>query len=123
MDGQHEEGGVSFRVTKHGALVAREKETPPMLKVVEETVVGEEAIGRETLDEIARLGAQTMLMRALVEESGCYVEVYEDERDGQGRRLAYRCSEGIRPQDSIRILGDSLVLPRRPARCHQAPRR
>lgn len=77
-------------MTKHGALVAREKETPPMLKVVEETVVGEEAIGRETLDEIARLGAQTMLMRALVEESGCYVEVYEDERDGQGRRLVVR---------------------------------
>ncbi len=32
---------------EHGALEAREKETPPMLKVVEETVVGKEGIGRE----------------------------------------------------------------------------
>ena len=76
---------------KHGALVeARGKETPPMLKVVDETVVGKEGIGTEMLDEIARLGAQSMLMRALVEESGCYVEVHEDERDGQGRRLVVR---------------------------------
>jgi len=60
-----------------------------MLKVVEETIVGEEGIGRETLDEIARLGAPPMLRRALVEESGCYVEVHEDERDGQGRRAAF----------------------------------
>ena len=31
MDGQHEKGGVSFRVTKHGALAeAKEKETPPI---------------------------------------------------------------------------------------------
>lgn len=44
---------------KHRALVtAREKETPPMLKVVDETVVWEEEIGTQTLDDIARQGAR-----------------------------------------------------------------
>lgn len=60
------------------------------MKVVDETVVGNEGMGRGMLDEIARLGAQAMLARALIEEAGCYIEVHEGERDEQGRRLVVR---------------------------------
>lgn len=61
-----------------------------MLKVIDGTVVGEEEIGRTTLDEIARLGAEAMLKRALIEEVGWYIERYENERDAEGRRLVVR---------------------------------
>jgi putative transposase len=61
-----------------------------VLKVIDGTVVGEEEIGRATLDEIARLGAEAMLKRALIEEVGWYIERYENERDAEGRRLVVR---------------------------------
>jgi putative transposase len=61
-----------------------------MLKVVDETVVWEEEIGAQTLDDIALQGARAMLLRALVEEAGGYIEVHEPERDERGRRLVVR---------------------------------
>lgn len=61
-----------------------------MLKVIDGIVVGEGEIGRATLDEIARRGAEEMLKRALIEEVAWYIERYENERDAERRRLVVR---------------------------------
>lgn len=91
MDGRHEKGGVSFRVTNAKTLVAtRGKETPPMLKVVDNTAGSEEEVGPQTLDEIALAGARQMLKKALEEEVASYVERYKDARDEGGRALVVR---------------------------------
>ena len=49
----------------------------------------------QSLDELAREGAQRMLMAALKAESDAYVQRFSDERDEQGRALVVRSS---RPQ-------------------------
>lgn len=44
----------------------------------------------QTLDDLAREGAQRMLMAALKAESGAYVERFNHECDEQGRALVVR---------------------------------
>ena len=45
---------------------------------------------RDSLDEIARQGAQAMLRAALEAEANAYLERFADERDANGRRLVVR---------------------------------
>ena len=61
-----------------------------MLKVAEKQDAGEAGEGRGLLDEIAREGAQRMLMAALRAESDEYVERHRGERDQQGHALVVR---------------------------------
>jgi putative transposase len=63
------------------------KETPPMLKVVENKAAREASGERFELDEIARMGARRMLMAALKTEADDYVERHREERDETGRAL------------------------------------
>ena len=69
---------------KRDAGLGRWKETPPMLKIVENEAVKEEGY---TLDALAREGARRMLMSALEEEVGAYVERHAEARDGKGGGL------------------------------------
>ncbi|HEX9639696.1 MAG TPA: IS256 family transposase [Candidatus Krumholzibacteria bacterium] len=61
-----------------------------MLKIVENNVAKEEALGIPTLDELAREGARRMLVKALEMEVAQYVEAHADERDDEGHRLVVR---------------------------------
>jgi putative transposase len=91
VDGQHEKGGVSFRVISntHAPGCSQGKETPPMLKVVDAA----EAAQQEsllTLDQIAREGARKMLMSALEAEVEAYIDQHKHETDAQGHRQVVR---------------------------------
>ena len=80
--------------TKYPGWQGRGKETPPMLKVLDndrgdnETTADEDAA--PTLDELARTGARKMLMTALAVEVAQYVDAHQEARDEQGRRLVVR---------------------------------
>src|ERR1019366_5704930 len=63
------------------------KETPPMLKVVDNGAGREAGEQLFELDEIARVGARRMLMAALATEDGHYVARPRHERDDEGRAL------------------------------------
>jgi transposase-like protein len=69
---------------------AGRKETPPMLKVLENKATREETSERPTLDELAREGARRMLLQALEVEVAQYVEAFADERDEEGHALVVR---------------------------------
>lgn len=58
-----------------------------MLKVIDNEVIGEEAM---TLDALAREGARQMLAAALEAEVAAYIARYGDERDEAGHRLVVR---------------------------------
>lgn len=58
-----------------------------MLKVIDNEVIGEEAL---SLDALAREGARRMLAAALEAEVAAYVAHHEDERDEAGHRLVVR---------------------------------
>jgi hypothetical protein len=63
--GRNEQGGVSFHVistTKLPSGNSGRKETPPMVKIEEEGSEGQEGMVGPTLDELARLEVQHMLM-------------------------------------------------------------
>jgi putative transposase len=61
-----------------------------MLKVQDQTALGEEETVGLTLDELAREGARRMLAAALESEVAAYIEQHQHERDEQGRRLVVR---------------------------------
>lgn len=61
-----------------------------MLKIVENEVAKEEAVGLLTLDELAREGARRMLVKALEMEVAQYLDAHADERDDEGHRLVVR---------------------------------
>ena len=61
-----------------------------MLKVVERPDAKEAGAEHLLLDEIARAGAQRMLMAALRAEADAYVERHRAERDPKGRALVVR---------------------------------
>src|ERR1019366_8881336 len=63
------------------------KETPPMLKVVDNGAGREAGEQLFELDEIARVGARRMLMAALTTEAADYVERHRHEHDDEGRAL------------------------------------
>ncbi len=60
-----------------------------MLKVVADTRELEEALGPQTLDELARCGAREMLVQALEFEVAAYLERHQ-ERDASGHALVVR---------------------------------
>ena len=65
-----------------------------MLKVLDNDGVDNDATADEdtgpTLDEVARMGAQQMLMTALAVEVKQYVDAHQEVRDEHGRRLVVR---------------------------------
>ncbi len=64
-----------------------------MLKVLDNETANNDAPvdgGSTTLDELAREGAQQMLMTALAVEVAQYIDTHSGERDAQGRRLVVR---------------------------------
>src|SRR5437899_12551946 len=60
-----------------------------MLKVLAQAQEQEEAIGRQTVDDLAREGARRMLVQALELEVAAYLERYP-ERDAGGHALVVR---------------------------------
>ena len=68
----------------------RVEETPPMLKVVENTIPMEAESGSMSLDELAREGARRMLVQALEVEVANYIESHRDARDDEGRAMVVR---------------------------------
>jgi transposase-like protein len=68
----------------------RGKETPPMLRIIEETSEGKGWGLGSSLDDLAREGTRRMLMSELDAEVGEYVERYRSERDEAGRALVVR---------------------------------
>ena len=56
-----------------------------MLRLVEEAVHDESH--RPALEDLARIGAQKMLMTALEAEVAAYVDAHRDERDEDGCRF------------------------------------
>lgn len=63
-----------------------------MLKVVEQTGTGQESerLGRKSLDELAREGAQRMIAAALDEEVEAYLNRHRDERNERGHAQVVR---------------------------------
>jgi transposase-like protein len=71
------------------------KEGASVLKVVgREAVVDEEVDGRSLLDEIAREGAQRMLLAALETEVAAYLQAHGTDRDAAGHALVVRNGKG-----------------------------
>jgi putative transposase len=71
-------------------LARRLGKVHPMLKVVHDAEVSNEAAGGSLLDEIVRDGARQMLAAALRAEVAAYVEAFADQLDEHGRRLVVR---------------------------------
>jgi hypothetical protein len=63
---------------------AGRKETPPMLRLVENAGTREAGEGYKSLDEIARKGAREMLLKALEAEVAQYLELYAGRGDDRG---------------------------------------
>ena len=74
---------------EHSQLALGGKDTPPMLKVVENEHEDENEFTSH-LDKVIRVGAQRMLAAALQAEVEEYVARYANERDESGRRLVVR---------------------------------
>jgi hypothetical protein len=66
------------------------RETPPMLRLVENTDAREEGREYQSLDELAREGARRMLVEALEAEVASYLERHAEERDADGHAPVVR---------------------------------
>ena len=68
----------------------RGKDTPPMLRVIDEATEGKDSEGVMSLDELTREGARKMLVQALETEVAAYVDRRRRERDASGHALVVR---------------------------------
>lgn len=68
----------------------RGKDTPPMLRIIEEAFEGKEEGMGLSLDDLAREGARRMLEDALQVEVAAYVERHRGKRDESGHALVVR---------------------------------
>jgi len=73
----------------HNPVDRREKETPPMLRVVEKPSEEHQEL-RSTLDEVLQRGALKMLHEALEAEVEEYLARHREARDARGRAQVVR---------------------------------
>jgi transposase-like protein len=80
---------LRVKFNAHVPVDRREKETPPMLRVVEKPSKENQEL-RETLEEVLQRGALKMLQQVLEAEVEDYITRHRDVRDARGRAQVVR---------------------------------